>query len=315
MAGNEEVTRAQELVHEMTVGQVMVRDIITISPTALMSDLRDLLRNERIAGVPVVDDDHLIGLVSLEDFIKWLAAGGYDCSVDKTMTRDVKILYDNDPLVHAVEEFKHFDYGRFPVLARETGKIVGIITKGDIIKGLLNEMEIGYQAEESASGQAGPSLKEIIADQARFTFRYDIIGKDLNRAGETSSKLKTALARLGIPPKILRRIAIATYEAEMNTVIYTDGGKLATWVTSDKIVVEVEDTGPGIENIKKAMEPGFSTAPDWVRELGFGAGMGLCNIKKCADQMTLTSTVGVGTNLTFSVVLDQRKDDEISSHS
>ena len=315
MDGKKEVTRIQELIYEMKVGQVMVKNIITVSPTARMRDLRDLLRNERISGVPVVEDDHLVGLVSLEDFIKWLTDGGTDCSVEEQMSHDVRTLFDNDPLVHAVEEFEHYDYGRFPVLDRKTNNIVGIITKGDIIKGLLNKMEIDYHAEESARRRADHSFEEIIADQARFTFRYDIIGKDFDRAGETSSKLKTALARLGIPPPILRRVAIATYEAEMNTVIYTDGGKLAARVTPDQIAVEVEDSGPGIDDIEKAMKPGFSTAPDWVRELGFGAGMGLSNIKKCSDQMKLDSTPGVGTLLTFSVRFNERENGGISNHN
>ncbi|UCD38135.1 MAG: CBS domain-containing protein [Fidelibacterota bacterium] len=301
MAAAKDVTRIQELIYELKVGQVMVTNVITVSPSSRMSDLRDLLRNERISGVPVVDDEQLVGLVSLEDFITCLSDGEQDCCVAEQMSRDVKTLYNSDPLVHAVEEFEHYGYGRFPVLDRKTEQLVGIITKGDIVKGLLNKMEIDFHAEETARLKTEYSLEEIIADQSRFTFRYDIVGQDFDRAGETSSKLKTALARLGIAPEILRRVAIATYEAEMNAVIYTDGGKLAARVTPEKVVVEVEDAGPGIEDLEKAMEPGFSTAPNWVRELGFGAGMGLSNIKKCADQMQLDSKPGIGTHLMFSI--------------
>ncbi|MCB7129604.1 MAG: ATP-binding protein, partial [Candidatus Brocadiales bacterium] len=144
--------------------------------------------------------------------------------------------------------------------------------------------------------------------------RYDIIGKDFDRAGETSSKLKKALKRMGIPPDILRRVAIASYEAEMNAVIYTDGGKLVARITPERIAVEVNDSGPGIEDVERAMEPGYTTASDWIRERGFGAGMGLPNIKKCSDDMHLESTVGEGTQLRFSVHINRNEDRGTNSH-
>ncbi|MFB0516659.1 MAG: CBS domain-containing protein [Candidatus Neomarinimicrobiota bacterium] len=303
MTDTKEVTRVQELIYEMKVGQVMAKDVIAVSVDSRMSDLRNLLRDERISGVPVVDGNQLVGLISIEDFIKYLADVNPDCPVAERMSRDVKTLYDTDPLIHAVEEFERYDYGRFPVLDRQTGELVGIITKGDIVRGLLNKMEIDYHERETHRRHTNHTFEEIIADKAIFIFQYDIIGSDFDRAGETSSKLKRALGRLGIPPDILRRVAIAAYEAEMNVVIFTDGGKLTTHVTSKEITVELRDSGPGIEDIEKAMQPGFSTAPDWVRELGFGAGMGLCNIKRCADNMYLESTLSVGTNLKFTVNL------------
>lgn len=314
MAGLKEVTKVQELIYEMKVGQVMVTDVITIGLDSRMSDLRNLLREKRISGVPVVDDDRLVGLVSIEDFIKSLADGNLDCFVEEQMTRDVKALYDTDPLVHAVEEFERYGYGRFPVIDRQTGKLAGIITKGDIVRGLLNKMEIDYHEEETQRWLIDHSFKEIITDKASFTLRYSIIGKDFDRAGENSSKLKKALKRMGIPPDILRRVAIAAYEAEMNAVIFTDGGKLVARVTPERIVVEVNDSGPGIEDIERAMEPGYSTASDWIRERGFGAGMGLPNIKKCADDMHLESTVGEGTQLRFSVHINRNEDRGTNSH-
>ena len=314
MAREKEVTKVQELIYEMKVGQVMIRDVITIGIGSRMSDLRNLLREKRISGVPVVDDDQLVGLVSIEDFLKCLADGNPDCFVKEQMTRDVKTLYDTDPLVHAVEEFERYGYGRFPVLDRQTGKLAGIITKGDIVRDLLNKMEIDYHEEETQRRLIDHSFEEIITDEARFTLRYDIIGKDFDRAGETSSKLKKALKRMGIPPDILRRVAIASYEAEMNAVIYTDGGKLVARITPERIAVEVNDSGPGIEDVERAMEPGYTTASDWIRERGFGAGMGLPNIKKCSDDMHLESTVGEGTQLRFSVHINRNEDRGTNSH-
>jgi CBS domain-containing protein/anti-sigma regulatory factor (Ser/Thr protein kinase) len=314
MAITKEVTKVQELIYEMKVGQVMMKDVITVDADRHMSDLRALLHDERIAGVPVVDDDSLVGMISLEDFITFLSDGGHDCSVKERMSRDVKTLFDTDPLVHAVEEFEHWDYGRFPVLNRQTGKLVGIITKGDIIKGLLNKMEIDYHKAEARQRTRRHSIRDVMADQAVITFHYDIIGNDFTRAGEASSKLKKALGRLGIPAPTLRRVAIASYEAEMNTTIYTKGGKMTASVAPEAITVQLEDNGPGIKDVKKALEPGFSTAPDWIREMGFGAGMGLPNIKACTDDMELRSKVGKGTQLRFTVVFERNGTSEAANH-
>ncbi|MFC1619573.1 CBS domain-containing protein [Candidatus Neomarinimicrobiota bacterium] len=314
MANTKEVTKVQELIYEMKVGQVMVKDLITVTADRRMSDLRTLLHDERIAGVPVLENDKLVGMISLEDFITFLAEGGDDCSVKERMSCDVKTLYDTDPLVQAVEEFEHWEYGRFPVLSRQTERLVGIITKGDIVKGLLNKMEIDYHQAEARQRPRRHSIQDIIADQSIITFHYDIVGNDFNRAGEASSKLKKALGRLGIPAPILRRVAIASYEAEMNTAIYTKGGKMTANVAPEAITVELEDHGPGIKDVKKALEPGFSTAPDWIREMGFGAGMGLPNIKACTDEMELKSKVGKGTQLRFTVVFERNGTSETANH-
>jgi anti-sigma regulatory factor (Ser/Thr protein kinase) len=113
----------------------------------------------------------------------------------------------------------------------------------------------------------------------------------------TASSVKTTIVRLGISPKIVRRTAIAVYEAEMNMIFYAGGGRIEIKLAPDVIELCASDQGDGIPDIEKAMEPGFSTAPASVRELGFGAGMGLCNIKASTDRMTLESVVGEGTTL------------------
>ena len=304
--GERGITKVQELVYEMKVGQVMISEVITVSPKNLMSDLRDLLRNKRISGVPVVDRGKLVGLVSIEDFIRCLAECNMKCPIEDRMSRRVKTLCEDDPLTRAVEEFDKLGYGRFPVINRETGKLVGIITKGDIIRGLLKKMEIDYHEEEIHHYRASHFFEDIIADKAILIFQYNVIGKDFHRAGEASSELKKTLRRMGMPPGVIRRVAIATYEAEMNIVVFTDGGQITARVTPYEIRIEAMDAGPGIADIQKAMEPGFSTAPDWIRELGFGAGMGLPNIQKCADLMHIDSTVGKGTRLEVTVHLNEK---------
>ena len=307
MAKNKDITKVQELVYEMKVEQVMTKDVFSVSPDTLMSELRELLRNKRISGVPVLEKNHLVGMVSIEDFIKCLYEGKMNSPIGEIMSCNTETLYDNEPLVHAVEEFDRLGYGRFPVINREDEKLVGIITKGDIIQGVLKKLEIDYHEEEIHQYRASHFFEDIIADKTTLIFQYNVIGKNFNKAGVTSSDLKKTLRRMGIPPKIVRRVAIATYEAEMNMVIYANGGEITALVTPQEIRIKALDTGPGIPDVKKAMEPGFSTAPDWIRELGFGAGMGLPNIKECADAFNLESSVGRGTQLEIAVYLNEKQ--------
>lgn len=306
MANKKGITKVQELVYEMKVGQVMVKDVISVSPDNLMSELRDLLRDKRISGVPVLDKGKLVGMVSIEDFIKCLTEGKMNSPIRDRMSHNVDTLYDDEPLVQAVEELDRLGYGRFPVLDRENGKLVGIITKGDVIRGLLRKIEVDYHEEEIHRYRASHFFEDIIADKTTLIFQYEVVGKDFDRAGAASSELKKTLRRMGIPPKVIRRVAIATYEAEMNIVVYTDGGEITARVTPQEIKIEATDAGPGIPDIRKAMEVGFSTASDWIREQGFGAGMGLPNIKNCTDEMNIESTVGKGTQLTFIVNLGEK---------
>lgn len=123
----------------------------------------------------------------------------------------------------------------------------------------------------------------------KITLEYDVKQNDFKCAGEASSNVKKVLNQLGIDSKIVRRAAIATYEAEMNIVIHSLGGKIIVTITSDAIEIKAHDRGPGIKDIELAMQEGYSTASNQVRELGFGAGMGLPNMKKCSDIFNIFS--------------------------
>jgi anti-sigma regulatory factor (Ser/Thr protein kinase) len=160
------------------------------------------------------------------------------------------------------------------------------------------------QAESRASmTRQRPTMRkffeDVNADEISFTFKYYVAGQSLKDAGKAASELKNALKKLGVCPPLLRRIGVATYEAEINLASYTEGGEIRAQVEKWGIIVEAVDNGPGIPDVEQAMQPGFSTAPDWVRELGFGAGMGLVNMKKCSDEMELKSSVPEGTHLTM----------------
>lgn len=131
--------------------------------------------------------------------------------------------------------------------------------------------------------------------------KYDIQGGNFTDAGKASSDVKRVLKQLNIDPALIRKIAIALYEAEVNVVAHACKGVMLVNFDKERIAVLIEDEGPGIPDINKAMEEGFSTASEQVRQMGFGAGMGLPNIRKNTDEMTLNSTPGVGTALSFVV--------------
>ncbi len=135
-----------------------------------------------------------------------------------------------------------------------------------------------------------------------IVFRYKVEGDDFTSAGQASVQVKKNLRQLGFDAETIRRVSIAMYEGEINMVIHAGGGTAEVRVKEDRIVITLEDSGPGIKDIDQAMQAGFSTAPDSIRSLGFGAGMGLPNMKKNSDEMEIESTVGVGTKIVMQIL-------------
>ncbi len=140
-----------------------------------------------------------------------------------------------------------------------------------------------------------------MSEAVRLHFHVD--GDDFTSAGQASVQVKKSLRQLGISPDIIRKVSIAMYEGEINMVIHAKGGEAEVLIYEDRIEIRLEDRGPGIANIALAMQEGFSTAPDNIRSLGFGAGMGLPNMKRYTDDMKIESTVGVGTTILMTVNL------------
>ena len=298
-----EVTKLQELVYELKIEQVMTPEVITVSPDDTMRHLKEVLRVNRRSGAPVLSDGELVGIISIEDLIKALGAGQIDATVGEKMTTEVQTLFADETIIQAVNTFARFGFGRLPVVNRQ-GRLVGILTQGDVVRGLLRQLEMDYHEEEIHRYRASHIFEDIVSDQTGLILRYKVRPQDFVRCGEAASKLKRALERLGAKPGVVRRIAVASYEAETNLVIHTSrGGELIAEIHPDKIRITALDSGPGISDIERALHPGYSTAPDWIRELGFGAGMGLNNIQACADEMKLESKVDVGTRLEITVGL------------
>ena len=130
---------------------------------------------------------------------------------------------------------------------------------------------------------------------------YEVDGDDFTLAGATSAKVKKYLKQLGLSPDVIRRVAIAMYEAEINMVIHADGGTIDVEISPEKIRILFSDKGPGIPDIEKAMQEGYSTATNEIRELGFGAGMGLPNMKMYSDEMNISTIVGKGTDIELTI--------------
>jgi anti-sigma regulatory factor (Ser/Thr protein kinase) len=143
-------------------------------------------------------------------------------------------------------------------------------------------------------------VKEV-SDNKKLSYCFDVDGANFTSAGEASVKVKKRLREAGFDPETIRRVSIAMYEGEINMVIHAGGGKAEVVIEEDRIVIILTDEGPGIADIDQAMQEGFSTAPDNIRSLGFGAGMGLPNMKRYTDEMVIESRLGKGTKITMTV--------------
>lgn len=140
-----------------------------------------------------------------------------------------------------------------------------------------------------------------MSDTIKLT--YEVSCEDFTRAGEASGDVKKKLRQMGVPPEAIRKVAIAMYEGEINMVIHANGGVITVLIDSECIDMTLADRGPGIPDVERAMQAGYSTAPDNVRNLGFGAGMGLPNMKKYSDEMEVETELGVGTTVHMKVFL------------
>ena len=136
-----------------------------------------------------------------------------------------------------------------------------------------------------------------------LVFRFNVDGEDFTSAGQASVQVKKNLRQLGLSADIIKKVSVAMYEGEINMVIHAGGGVADVYVDEEKITIVLEDRGPGIEDIELAMKDGFSTAPDNIRSLGFGAGMGLPNMIKYTDELHIDTVVGQGTTVTMKVLL------------
>jgi len=298
-----EINRIEELSYDLKVHEVMIANVITTTSDVPISSALELLRINRISGLPVVDNGILAGVISLEDIVRAMQKNELGKSVSEYMSTQIMTVNSYDSVVEAIKTFSEKRLGRLPVID-QSKKLVGIITKGDITRGILLAVERDYKEEEVRRYRASHLFEDIISDRTTLVLRYNIKVGDFTHGGNASSHIKRALLRLGADQQLARRCGIAAYEAEMNLIIHTThGGILKLEVEPHRINIITTDDGPGIPDIQMAQQPGYSTASDKVREMGFGAGMGLVNIKRCVDSIELESTVGKGTKLTMRIAV------------
>jgi CBS domain-containing protein/anti-sigma regulatory factor (Ser/Thr protein kinase) len=303
----ESITRSEELAYELRINEVMTRDVRAASPDMQMKDVVEIFRKTGISGMPVTENGLLVGIISMEDIFHCLMEGDLDAFTTQYMTRHPYTVKDVDLIVEALKIFVATGVGRLPVVDTD-GKLAGIITKGDITRGLLKVLQSKTQEEEMRRYRASHLFEDIESDRTSLILRYNIKQHDFVRGGAASSNIKRALLRLGASPQITRRCSIAIYEAEINLIIHTNnGGIIRVEIEPHQITIDVTDDGPGIADVALAMKPGYSTANEEIRELGFGAGMGLANIARCVDNMKLESVLGKGTRLKMKINLESKE--------
>ncbi len=296
-----DINRVEELSYDLKIQEVMTKKVCTASPEMSLSEVLEILRINRISGVPVVEDNELVGVISIEDIVRAMERNDLTEAVGQYMTRNLVTVTSYDTIVKAMQTFAESRVGRLPVVD-ENKKLVGMITKGDITRGILLALQKDYKEEEVRRYRASHLFEDIISDRTTLVLRYNIKAQNFTLGGTASSHIKRALLRLGADAQIARRCGIAVYEAEMNLIIHsTRGGILKLEVEPHRITMSTTDDGPGIPDIEQVLQPGYSTATDQVREMGFGAGMGLVNIKRCVDSMDIESTVGKGTKLVMRI--------------
>lgn len=290
-----------ELIYKLKIKDVMTGALITADRTDTLRHIQALMRESYITGVPIAEDKRLLGIVSIDDIVTALDKGYIDDPAERRMTRNVIVLEDDMPLSFAISYLNKFRYGRFPVLNKNR-ELVGIITSKDVIRTLLVEMNREVlRLEKIQQKEAGiPTSNSELQFQ---TTKYDFEG-----AGHASTEIKKALKRLDLDPKLIRRIAIASYELEINQVVHSYGGTLSCSIRPDRVVITAADTGPGIEDVELALQEGWSTANEWIRSLGFGAGMGLANTKRVSDDFSIESAPGAGTTVRSVIHLHAAKE-------
>lgn len=277
-----------ELTLRLKIHDVMTTRLILAEKRDSLRHIQQLMKINRITGVPIVEGKRLVGMISVDDIIQALDGGYIDDACEHHMSRQLIVLEDDMPLSLGISYFEKYHYGRFPVLDKNN-ELVGIVTSRDILTGLLVELN---KEMEQLEERLGPH-KESGTD--RWVREFTVHKFDFEHAGTASGTIKKELKDRGLDPKPLRRVAVASYEMEMNLIVHSNGGTLSVAHSPEETVLEARDTGPGIEDLDKAMTEGWSTANDWIRSLGFGAGMGLPNIKRVSDDFHIESVVGRGT--------------------
>lgn len=289
-----------ELIYRLKIRDIMNSPVHVVEPGATMRCAQQVMKERNVTGLPVVDQDRLVGIVSMDDVIRALDEGSIEELVSDRMTRSVIVLEDDMPLSFAIQYIEKFRFGRFPVLSADK-RLVGIVSSRDVIVALLMEINKEIERFEARTSQRDVDHEGFRIEHATRTFDFEM-------AGKLSTETKQQLKRRGFDSRLIRRVAIATYELEMNQVVHSVGGRVSVTLdaTTGRIRIVAEDRGPGIPDVEAALQEGFSTATEWVRSLGFGAGMGLPNARRVADDFDIRSGSS-GTTVTVEISMQMEE--------
>ncbi len=284
-----------DIIYRIKIREVMSKNIYIISPDSPISDAKKMMKDNGVSGLPVVKKRKLCGIISIYDIVECLEKGSVNDPVKKHMTKNIIILEEDMPLSFALNYFEKYKFRRFPVL-NKTKELSGIITSRDINVSLLNEINMELKRLDKPR-----NTEETDSVKGKYFKQFSTRKYDFENAGKTSITIKNFLKEIGIPQDIIRRISIAVYELEINQVVHSDGGTIQLFIEGDEITIKASDTGPGITELDRALEEGYSTASEWIRSQGFGAGMGLPNIKKVSDDFQISSDIEKGTEVIIKI--------------
>lgn len=288
-----------EMIYSTPIKNVMSRELITVPRKASMREAQQLMRDNGISGLPVTEQGRLFGIVSIHDLIGAMQIEEMDASVDRRMTTQVVTLEEAMPLSMAISYFSKYSYGRFPVLNAEQ-KLTGIITVRDINITLINQLiQDVTRFESMMDSEITPGIELNRVFQTRK--------HDFEHGGKASTTIKKHLTEHHVDRRIIKKVAIASYELEMNQVVHSKGGTISFKITNESVEILVQDRGPGIPDVEQALSEGYTTADDWIKSLGFGAGLGLPNTKRVSDEFYIHSQPGVGTTVKSVIYLQPEK--------
>ncbi|MDD4527397.1 MAG: CBS domain-containing protein [Candidatus Margulisbacteria bacterium] len=289
-----------DVIYRSKIKDIMSRKLITSSPKATIKEAKTLMKEAEVTGIPIVENNELVGMISIDDIFRAIDGNYMEQLVEDHMSTDVIVLEDDMPLAFGITYFEKFKYGRFPVIDKNK-KLVGIITSRDILHELL------YQLNQEVARLESEIRSEAEPDLITLREVYKIKKMDFSNAGKASNEIKKLLKERNFDSKLVRRVSVAAYELEINITIHSDGGELEFYLDKGKAVVIARDNSPGIEDVNKALKQGFSTADNTIKSLGFGAGMGLPNVKRVSDEFSISSEAGKGTIVQATIMIKENK--------
>jgi len=296
--------RIQELAGNLKIRDIMTRKVFAVTQNCTMRDVQIIMKKNAISGVPIVDEGHVVGLVSVHDIMNAFEQGWMKDVVARHMVTGVKTLSEEQPLAFAMSAFNKFPYRRFPVVNYQND-LVGMVTPRNINVALIQELSRQLNNIETESGRLSPAAS---SESCIFYRIYRLTRYDFESGGKASAELREQLRVRGVDPKIIRRAAVASYELEINVIAHSHGGTLTLYIDQDHVRITANDFGPGMSDVEQAMTEGWSTANNWIRSQGFGAGMGLPNTKRLADEFAIQSGVDMGTMVKAVIYLNPNKE-------